>query len=161
MARLVPSILHPLNYLAGLRDVFEFWLFVQFSLFWDMVSCSPTWCLTHYVAKNDLEHLIFLPLYPESWDCTCVPPCLELRGGGTKTLGFMHYRQALCQLSYIFSSQALSFPESVYLFFLSVSFLWLLCICLCMCVLASVLMCACVCKGQRLITGVVLTGLSP
>lgn len=29
----------------------------------------------------------------------------------------MHYRQALCQLSYIFSSQALSFPESVYLFF--------------------------------------------
>lgn len=36
--------------------------------FEDRVSCSSAWPQTPYIAKNDLELLLFLSLYPEYWD---------------------------------------------------------------------------------------------
>lgn len=36
--------------------------------FEDRVSCSPSWPQTPYIAKNNLELLLFLSPYPESWD---------------------------------------------------------------------------------------------
>ena len=37
--------------------------------------CGPDWPQTCYVADDDLEHLIFLPLTPECQDCRCLLPC--------------------------------------------------------------------------------------
>lgn len=36
--------------------------------FWDSVSCNPSSPHICYVAKSDLEFLIFLPPLPECWD---------------------------------------------------------------------------------------------
>lgn len=50
-------------------------------LFWVLfyflrVSWSPGWPRSHCVAKDDLEHMIFLPLSPKCWGFGHVPPYL-------------------------------------------------------------------------------------
>lgn len=48
---------------------YNFILLLSFSIiFWDKVSCSPSWPGTHYVGKNDLKLLILLPLTTNCWD---------------------------------------------------------------------------------------------
>lgn len=44
-----------------LGDLFIFY-------FWNRVLYSPCWPQTHYLANNDLEFVIRLPLHPTSWD---------------------------------------------------------------------------------------------
>lgn len=39
----------------------------------EVVSGSPGWPQSLYVAKDDLEFLNFLPLPPECWDYRCAP----------------------------------------------------------------------------------------
>lgn len=61
-----------------------------------------------YLVENALELLIFLPLLPECWDHTHVPPCPIFHGAGDGTL-------ALCVHSTSWAtSPNLSSPVSVF-----------------------------------------------
>ena len=44
-------------------------------IFQDRVSAIPSWPLSHYLARDDVEPLI-LPLCPECSGSRCAPPCL-------------------------------------------------------------------------------------
>lgn len=49
--------------------VHSFYLFFR-----ERVLCSSDWLQTHYIAKDNLEFLIFLSLPSESWDYRLMPP---------------------------------------------------------------------------------------
>lgn len=70
------------------------------SFFKDRISWTPDWSWTHYVAEEDLELLIFLPYLSN----TEVIGMCNVR---YRAQGFVHARQTLCQLNYIFSHLAL------------------------------------------------------
>lgn len=58
-----------------------------------MISDSPGSPKIHYVAKNDLELVIFLP--PKYWDYRHVLTFLVLWGTGDRTQDFVHANQTL------------------------------------------------------------------
>lgn len=43
-----------------------------------------SWLQTCYVAEDNYELLLLLPLPPKHWDYRCVPPCLVHRVLGSK-----------------------------------------------------------------------------
>ena len=71
-------------------------------IFQDRVSAIPSWPLSHYLARDDVEPLI-LPLCPECSGSRCAPPCLISCGGLGLNSGFVHARQVppADQLSYM------------------------------------------------------------
>lgn len=67
-----------------------------------MVSCNPDYSQILHVLKNNLEHLVFLPLSPKCWGFKHVSPCL-LCGAGDWTQGLEHCRQELSWMKDVFS----------------------------------------------------------
>lgn len=45
-------------------------------LVFEPISCRPGWPQICYIAKDNLELLIFVLLPPEGWDYRCVLQCL-------------------------------------------------------------------------------------
>jgi hypothetical protein len=63
----------PLSHLSSSSSpLFVFFFF--FFFFETRVLCRIGWLRTHYVASDDLELLVFLPLSPAGWDyCHMLP----------------------------------------------------------------------------------------
>lgn len=73
--------------------------------------CSQGWSLTYYVAKDNLELLIHLPLSPWCWDYRLVAPH-RVYVMGPRAL-CMLTRQTLYQLSYSLSKPLLTLHEFI------------------------------------------------